>query len=217
MGSWPKKLRNLSEEEERIRDEFMKIWHEELPKKYGIIETFNHHFPLLGRKKGETILEIGAGLGEHLLYEEDDWQEYICVELRPNMAEEIKAKNSKVQIVVGDCQEQLPFPDSHFDRILAIHVLEHLPNLPAALQEIHRVLKEDGVFNICIPCEGGGAYSLARTISAKRIFDTHFPGKIYYDIIVANEHINLPREIIQELDKSFVVIKKRYFPWFIVK
>ena len=29
--------------------------------------------------------------------------------------------------------------DGYFDRILAVHVLEHLPNLPAAIRECYRL------------------------------------------------------------------------------
>ena len=49
-------------------------------------------------------------------------------------------------LFVADCQQRLPFEDGSFDRALAIHVLEHLPNLPAAVAEIHRLLKPSGRF-----------------------------------------------------------------------
>jgi ubiquinone/menaquinone biosynthesis C-methylase UbiE len=46
-------------------------------------------------------------------------------------------------------------PNSHFDRLIAIHVLEHLPNLPRAIDECHRVLKLGGKFAVVIPCDPG--------------------------------------------------------------
>ena len=210
--SFPKQVPVLSEEDKTIRDDFMKLWHEKLPGKYSVFERFNHEFPLKGAKPGEKILEIGAGLGEHLKYESDNWGEYYCLELRPNMANAIKQKCRRAEIIIGDCQQKTSFPDSYFDRILAIHVLEHLPNLPAALKEISRILKPDGFFNICIPCEGGFAYSLARTISTKRLFEKYYPGKNYNDIVIKTEHINMPSEIIQETERYFIIEEKRYFP-----
>ena len=212
-GKWPKQLRVLSEEEENARNQFVKIWHENLPGKFGLVERFNHIFPLRSKLgQNERVLEIGAGLGEHLQYERPDWEQYACVELRSEMAATIRERFPAVELFVGDCQKELPFGDAHFDRILAIHVLEHLPDLPAALKQIRRVLKSEGRFAVCIPCEGGFAYSLAREISAKRIFKKHFPAMNYEDVVVANEHVNFPEEIIQELLKHFVVIDKQFFP-----
>ena len=41
---WPKNLAPLSEEQRRISDDFMKYWHEVLPKKYSVIDKFNHSY-----------------------------------------------------------------------------------------------------------------------------------------------------------------------------
>lgn len=211
---WPKKLRLLSHEEETARDRFMELWHQALPKRFVAVERFNHLFPLRAKiRQDESILEIGAGLGEHIHYEPRDWARYFCIEYRPEMAAVIQRRFPKVEVVVQDCQEELPFPDGCFDRVMAIHVFEHLPNLPAALKQIQRVLKNDGRLGVCIPCEGGLAYGLARMMSAKRLFDKHFPHMNYRDVVVANEHINLPEEILQELSVYFNVVEISFFPF----
>jgi SAM-dependent methyltransferase len=91
----------------------------------------------------------------------------IAVELPHQLAGEISGHPDQVR--VGDCQERLEFPDNHVDRALALHVLEHLPNLPAAVRELHRVCsKQHGRLRIVIPTEGGLAYGIARRISAQR-------------------------------------------------
>jgi SAM-dependent methyltransferase len=104
----------------------------------------------------------------------------------------------------------LPFEDASFDRALAIHVLEHLPDLPSAIAELRRVLKDDGRLVVVIPCEGGVAYGLARRISAQRIFERRY--KVSYDWFVKSEHINIPREIVAELTDYFEILERRYFP-----
>ncbi len=38
----------------------------------------------------------------------------------------------------------LPFPDSSFDAVISTQVLEYIPDVDAALAEIHRVLRRDG-------------------------------------------------------------------------
>jgi SAM-dependent methyltransferase len=215
VSKWPKSIPPLTEEQRRISDDFMKYWHEVLPRKYGLIETFNHEYAVKhAPKRFRTTLEIGAGLGEHLNYEvltSEQKSNYHALELRENMAEGIRRNHPTVQTVCADCQTRMPLGDGYFDRVLAIHVLEHLPNLPAAIDEIYRLCnKKTGTFSVVIPCEGGLAYSLARTISAQRIFERRY--RIPYDRFYKREHINFPSEIEEEISRRFEISSRAYFP-----
>ena len=212
---WPKVLPPLTEEQRRISDEFMKLWHQQLPSRFGIVERFNHSFPVKHSRPGfRASIEIGAGLGEHLHYERltpEQEANYYAVELRENMAAEIRRSFPKVRAITGDCQARLDFPDGHFDRYIAVHVLEHLPNLPACIAEAYRLLdKQRGQMLVVIPCEGSPAYSLARKISAERVYNRHFKGG--YTWLISREHINRPHEVLAELDPYFVVREKVFFP-----
>jgi ubiquinone/menaquinone biosynthesis C-methylase UbiE len=213
--AWPKILPDLTPEQKRISDDFMRYWHEVLPKRYGVVDDFNHAYVVRhAPKRFVRTLEIGAGLGEHLFYEKlssSQKSNYTALELRPNMAARIKERFPEIQIHVGDCQSRLEFPDEYFDRILAVHVLEHLPNLPAAITEMHRLCsKEHGVFSVVIPCEGSMVYSLARRISAQRIFEKRYAQS--YRWLIEREHLNKPDEIILELRKCFTVDHRLFFP-----
>lgn len=212
---WPKTFPPLTPEQEAIRDDFMKHWHEVLPRRFGAIERFNHGFVVRTAPAGfSRTLEIGAGLGEHLEYERlDDAQRagYVALELRPGMAAEIARRFPGVQTRVGDCQERLDFPDGHFDRIVVVHVLEHLPDLPAAVRELRRVCDPArGVLQVVLPCEGGLAYSLARRISAQRIFERRYGQP--YRWFIEREHVNRPEEILEELRPHFRVERRAFFP-----
>ena len=136
---WPKTFAPLTVEQQRISDDFMHYWHEVLPNKYGIIDHFNHSYPVTHAPKDfSTTLEIGAGLGEHLKYERLSPQQeanYHAFDIRENMVETIKQRFPNIHAFVGNIQTPLDFPDGFFDRVLAIHVLEHLPNLPLAIRE----------------------------------------------------------------------------------
>ena len=215
LMSWPKVLPELTPEQQRISDDFMRYWHEVLPRRYALAEDFNHNYPVRHAPKHFLrTLEIGAGLGEHLSYERltpEQKTHYVAQELRENMAAQIKQRFPEVLTCIGDCQARLDFGDGHFDRILAIHVLEHLPNLPAAIAEMYRLCnKESGVFSVVIPCEGGIAYALGRLISAQRIFEKRY--KQSYRWFVKREHLNRPHEIFAELGPYFDTLHRRFFP-----
>jgi len=190
----------------------MEHWQEVRPNRFGLVERFNQRYPLRTFTPGVKTLEIGSGRGAHLRFENLENQEYVALELRPELAGFIRSSYPllTVHVVIGGCQEHLDFPDGSFDRVLAIHVLEHLPNLPKALNEIQRILRPGGSFSVLIPCEGGFAYSIARNISARRIFEKRY--KQSYDWFVAREHINRPDEIITELRSRFLIIHRTYFP-----
>jgi len=214
---WPKKIEPLSPSQKQINDDFMKHWLNVLASKeyYRAIERFNHGYPVKHAPKDFiSSLEIGAGLGKHLIYEKLSHlqkQNYLALDLRRSMIDEINRKFPGIKTHVADCQSKLPFKENNFDRILAIHVLEHLPNLPVAIKEMHRLCnKEKGVLTVVIPCEGGFVHSLARRISAKRIFEKRY--KQSYDWFIKREHINRPKEILEELRLFFKIIHSSYFP-----
>jgi SAM-dependent methyltransferase len=212
-AKWPKRLAPMTAEQLRIRDEWMKIWLEQHMTKatyVTLLERFNQRYPLKTARPGQRTLEIGAGVGAHCEWEDLATQEYHCNELRPELVEELRRKHPGVHAALGDCQEGLDFPDAHFDRVIAIHVLEHLPNLPKALREIRRVLKPGGRFSVVIPCEGGLAYSLARQLSAKRIFEKRFQQS--YDWLIASEHVNQAHEVVEELGHVFGVEERSFYP-----
>jgi ubiquinone/menaquinone biosynthesis C-methylase UbiE len=214
-SKWPKTVPSLTPEQKRISDDFVRYWHEVLPKRYGVVAKFNHQYVVrFAPKVFRRTLEIGAGLGEHLAYEkltQDQVENYLALEIRQNMADEIKRRFPAITVYVGDCQAKLDIEDGYFDRILAIHVLEHLPNLPAAIAQMHRLTnKTSGVFSVVIPCEGSAAYSFARKISAQRIFEERY--KQSYRWLIEQEHLNKPKEILAELAKYFTVTHRAFFP-----
>ena len=174
ISNFPKKVPYLTKKQLKIKDDFMLYWLNNLRQNYGIIENFNHNFVVKNSNKDFlTTLEIGSGIGEHLKYEKltkNQKKNYFALDTRKNVLKQLKKEHPNVKTILGDCQKKIKFRSNYFDRIIAIHVLEHLPNLPATVKEVHRLLKKQGEFLIVIPCEGSLAYSLARKISAERLF-----------------------------------------------
>jgi SAM-dependent methyltransferase len=212
---WPKVLPPLTQEQRWISDDFMKHWNGVLARRLGFVDRFNQGYCVKHAPAEFTrTLEIGAGLGEHLEYERltpEQEQGYYALELRANMAAEIRRRFPRIQTLVGDCQQRLAFPDGYFDRVLAIHVLEHLPDLPAAVAEAYRLCnRQRGVFSVVIPCEGSLAYGLARRVSAQRIFEKRY--HMSYKWFIEREHINRPHEVLEVLGDYFTVRHRRFYP-----
>ena len=212
---WPKIFPELTPEQVDISNDFVQYWHEVLPRRFGVVDRFNHNYVVKTAPKNFShTLEVGAGNGEHLKYEQLSQEQkvnYVAVDIRENMIREFKKKFPDIQAVVADCEKPMDFEDGHFDRVLAIHILEHLPNLPAAVKELYRVCNKDrGVLSIVIPCEGSFAYSLGRKISAQRIFEARY--KQSYRWFIDREHINRPYEIFEELSPYFTLKSTSYFP-----
>ena len=68
---WPRCPPPLTPEQEAAREQFVQLWLDRLPKRYPMIEAFNHGFAArLPVRDGSRTLEVGAGLGAHLSFED---------------------------------------------------------------------------------------------------------------------------------------------------
>ena len=81
----------------------------------------------------------------------------------------------------------LTYSDHSFDRLIATHVLEHLPNPVQVLKEWNRVIRPQGVISIVLPCDPGMLWRLGRYLGPRR--NAKKLG-IAYDYLQAAEHIN---------------------------
>ena len=97
--------------------------------------------------RGLKVLEIGCGLGTDGAQFAKAGAEYTGVDLT-DAAIELAKKRFDLLGLAGEFQvadaEKLNFPDDSFDVVYSHGVLHHTPNIEAAVQEIHRVLKPGG-------------------------------------------------------------------------
>ena len=212
MSKWPKSPVVLTKAQIEIRNLWMVHWHEIAPNKFSLTEKFNHidgflHIPLPPNCK---TLEVGAGLGSQVEFEDLSKQKYYALDLRSDMLIKCKERFPEVIVVPGDIQGNLIFPENYFNRIIAIHVLEHLLNLPKALMNISNLLKPLGFFEVIIPLEGSPLYSLARRVSSQKEFEKKF--KVPYNWCIESEHVNSYKEVLEELNKYFIITWKKFFP-----
>ncbi len=103
---------------------------------------------MLGDVKGQAVLDVGCSQGqfayEHLL--PSGAEVVIGVDFSAGAIQEAQRRAAGVPnalFVVGDATA-LPVQSSRFDRVVITEVIEHLPDVNAALRELRRVVKVGG-------------------------------------------------------------------------
>jgi SAM-dependent methyltransferase len=99
----------------------------------------------LNNDRFHTVLDIGAGSGQHGKYLHEHNLDVTCIDLSTNMVETCRAKGLKAEVMD---YYTLNFEAESFDAVWAMNTLLHVPkvSLPAVLKNIHTVLAEDGLF-----------------------------------------------------------------------
>jgi SAM-dependent methyltransferase len=116
------------------RHRYEKEWH--IPEAGGFAAT-----------GGLKVLEIGCGLGTDGAQFAKAGADYTGIDLTAASVElarkRFELSGLKGEFRVADA-EKLDFPDASFDLVYSHGVLHHTPDIAAAVQEIHRVLKPAG-------------------------------------------------------------------------
>ena len=84
-----------------------------------------------------------------------------------------------------------------YSRIIASHVLEHIPDPEAALVKWMSMLTDNGVLSIAIPCDPGWFWRLGQFVSYRSLrrqisFEE-------YDLLMSREHLNPVQRILKIL------------------
>ena len=94
-------------------------------------------------------LEIGAGTGYFTLnlLQAGVVERATCTDISPGMLGTLADNSRRLGLSVRTARaeaESLPFADESFDLVLGHAVLHHVPDLNAAFEEFHRVLRPGG-------------------------------------------------------------------------
>lgn len=98
-----------------------------------------------------AILDLGCGTGA-VLQELAPRGWAVGMDLSPHALAFCQTRQLK-RLVCGDAQH-IPFADASFDAVIALDVLEHVPDDRAAFHEIARVLKPGGILVLNVPAFG---------------------------------------------------------------
>ncbi len=115
--------------------------------------------------KDGRALDIGCGNGTFLSYLKHHGWEVQGVDMS-RQAANVAKEYFDIDVFVGGLAEA-PFSDQCFDYINMSHVLEHVREPRQTIEEVRRLLKDDGILYIEVPnyesfgCESGGEFWFA--------------------------------------------------------
>jgi SAM-dependent methyltransferase len=108
----------------------------------------NRYAPQGGKER--KLYEMGSGLGDLLMLLQDD---FTCtgVDLIPRSIAETQKKAPNVTAIVGDATDFSRWQDGELSVVVALHLVEHLPDPQATMCDIYAKLVPGGLFFFATP------------------------------------------------------------------
>ena len=100
-------------------------------------------------KASGKLLDVGCGAGFFLEYAEKYYDTH-GIDISEYSIREAKQRTHTAKLSIGDVT-CLDYKNDYFDIVTCFDLLEHLPNPKLAIQELYRVLKNEGVLIIRVP------------------------------------------------------------------
>lgn len=97
------------------------------------------------------VLEIGAGAGHLSNHCKKYTQNVVTLDFSIHMIKASKKKYPQLDVCIADAEKFLPFKDASFDVVVCSEVFEHFYNVTRNIQEMHRILKKQGIYIIKTP------------------------------------------------------------------
>jgi len=107
---------------------------------------------------GGELLELGCGLGHLLGLLQDD---FACtgIDLADYAVAQTRRNAPRAQAQVGSADDLSAFADGQFSAVVALHLVEHLPDPAGTIRQVARVLRPGGLWLFATPNPG---YALRR-------------------------------------------------------
>ena len=185
-------------EEKTFYDHLDRVYKERYQKKGVTKYLFDAGHEVLEKniKKGSYyhILEVGPGFAPHTPFILHKYQKITYVEPNSKCNEllngttPLKNDEQPIEIEIRNSA----FPDSllssnTYDRVIACHTIEHIPQPSLVIRDMYRVLKPGGVLSITLPCDPGIIWRCAKTMGPGHQFRKL---GINYDYFSYKEHVN---------------------------
>ncbi len=177
--------------------------------KFGIRWIFRKRLEmvleLMGADRYGELLEVGFGSGVFLKELATRCQRLYGIDVHDNfhLVEAMLEKEGLRANLVHAPVQKIPVEDGRFDCVVSTSVLEHVRELDAAVAEIARVLKPDGVAFLAFPIE-----NLLTDIA---LWITYIP----LNTRLKDEHVSDHRGILAAVRRRFAVVRDLRLPPFL--
>jgi len=96
------------------------------------------------------LVEMGSGLGDLLMLLQDD---FTCtgIDLIPRSIESTQRIAPKVEAILGDATDFSRYQDGELSVVVALHLVEHIPDPQQTIRDITRALRPGGLFFFATP------------------------------------------------------------------
>jgi SAM-dependent methyltransferase len=119
-------------------------------------------FDRMGVRAGDRVIDVGCGAGRHafelyrrgahvVAFDQNEPELRGVEEMFAAMRAEGQVPDTGGACVVHGDALEMPFPDGHFDHVVASEILEHVPADERAIAEIVRVLRPGGTAAVTVP------------------------------------------------------------------
>ncbi len=154
-----KKVKNQKKKLDDIHENIAGDYYEESIASNPIKRLYHgYRFKNIGnmlKKRGKNLLDIGCAGGTFTneLSRHTD-AKITAIDISPQAIGYASTKFPHINFEVHDADEDIfPFPDNSFETVTMLETLEHVLNPVEVLQDIRRVVKDDGEVIILVPSE----------------------------------------------------------------
>ena len=162
----------------------------------------------------ETLLELGAGQGQHLNFVRQPFSHYIQSDwiLREELEQRPGVENLRL-----NAEDLSVIESNSVDRIIATCLLTHLDNPERALQEWRRVVKVGGWLSIWVPCEMGMLLRVSQNLTTKRKIEKYGFDYEWMCRLDHRNHFPMMRALIKQVfaqdTVKFSALPLKKLPW----
>jgi SAM-dependent methyltransferase len=141
---------------------------------YSSLHERHRIFPDIFEKRAhKRILDISAGVGIIGKRVMDSYNaEVVCNEISPTALKTMnRAGLQTISFDIDDAGHPFPLPDGCFDAVISLATIEHLVHIDHFVQEIRRILSDEGRFYISAPNYSGLLYLIPFLLTGKTFHD----------------------------------------------